>query len=85
THDPENLIDLTGRVLFIGDQAVEFKCVNEFIAKSLEEPDFYPLPDWYIQAMEKKPIKKHIPRLRAESVFKYLQGTAEDADYLFAG
>ncbi|MFZ5949876.1 MAG: ABC transporter ATP-binding protein [Candidatus Rifleibacteriota bacterium] len=85
THDPENLIDLTGRVLFLGDQAIEFKCANEFIAKSLKEPDFYPLPEWYVQAIGQKPPKEKIPRIRADAVFKYLEGTAKDADYLFTG
>lgn len=85
THDPETLFELAHSLLFLRDgQALTCK-IHEFVNLSLGDPDFYPLPDWYRQALQGRYDEPRLPLLQAQAVHRFLLGAATDADYLFAG
>lgn len=85
THDPENLFDLAGSVLFISDSNVKSYVTADFVIRALKEPDFYPLPEWYSENLQVSQLPERLPVFKPLSVFRYLKGVARDDDYIFAG
>ncbi len=85
THDPENLFELAGSVLFINENTVKSYLPAEFVAQALKEPNFYPLPDWYIENVSKIRSSSVLPIFKAESVARFMKGGARNDDYIFPG
>lgn len=85
THDPETLLEISQQILFLNQDQPASYGVQNFVAKSLAEPEFYPLPEWYLEALQPFREQARLPLLKAGSVMRFLQGAASDADYLFAG
>ncbi len=85
THDPENLFDLAGSVLFIADSHVKSYITAEFVIRALKDPDFYPLPEWYSENLQFKDPPEKPPVFKPESVYRYLKGVARNDDYIFSG
>ncbi|GAB4273013.1 MAG: hypothetical protein Kow0029_12220 [Candidatus Rifleibacteriota bacterium] len=85
THDPEMLLASSSRVLFLAEDKVEQLSVNEFVRKALENTWYYPLPEWYSQALKRHVSEARFPKVNARSVYKFIKGMAGNGDYLFSG
>jgi hypothetical protein len=52
---------------------------------ALADPEFYPLPDWYVDSLSQKPYSERLPLINARAVAAFLNGDNDNAYYLSAG
>ena len=73
THEPEIFLTDDTNILLLSEANGTWFSGSEFLRRSLEHEDFYPLPAWYRQAVG--PFIKHaaLPAVNASSVADFLQ------------
>ena len=73
THEPELLINNNSHILFIdGVYTKEFN-VNDFLSKAIQNSDFYPLPEWYVENLKYYVNSQKLPIVKAEEVANFLE------------
>jgi energy-coupling factor transporter ATP-binding protein EcfA2 len=85
THDPEQLLGYAGSVLFLRGNDCGFYTPYRFVEMALADPEFYPLPDWYVDSLSQKPYSERLPLINARAVAAFLNGDNDNAYYLSAG
>lgn len=74
THEPDILLDENAQVLYISKNKVFPLSAIEFVSQAMHLRDFYPLPEWYVKAIE--PYMDYYPQLpmiNADSVLEYYE------------
>lgn len=82
THDPEMLLAKASGVLFLRQNDCRFFQVDQFVKNALRDAEFYPLPQWYHDAVSDFRERSRLPVLKAEAVARFLKGADTDADHL---
>ena len=73
THEPELLIEKGCNILFLDGQNTMEYSYDNFLSNAIINPDFYPLPQWYCEAL--KPYADYIdlPNFNDDAVVKFLE------------
>ncbi|MDD3147135.1 MAG: ABC transporter ATP-binding protein [Candidatus Riflebacteria bacterium] len=82
THEPEIFIQNQSRILFLKEGRGDWFDGNEFLALSLKNSDFYPLPGWYERAMTNFTDRADLPEVNATAVAEFLKRAASNANRL---
>lgn len=72
THEPELLIQHNSKILFLNNEKSTLYSSNEFLYKSVKDPNFYPLPEWYCNLLKDKANISYMPLVNAKNVADYL-------------
>lgn len=71
THEPELLLNEETSLLYVDDKSIQMSG-SEFLARSIENSDFYPLPDWYWKAVSPYSKCDALPLINPESVADFI-------------
>ncbi len=72
THEPELLLDQTTNVLFLNNQQTQEYDYNSFLCNCINNPDFYPLPEWYTSFLKPYAYYNNLPLVNAKSVAEFI-------------
>ena len=81
THEPELLMQKDTKILFLNEQSTgEFR-YNSFISNALQNPEFYPLPNWYYNCLNPYSNRRiDFPLINAKSVADFIKYNIDESN-----
>lgn len=73
THEPEILLEQSGSLLFLHSIGSRWLKPAEFLRESLIDRNFFPLPEWYCNAVGQFAQSSDLPPIRAEAVYRFIK------------
>lgn len=79
THEPELLLKENSNVLYLDDSRTTQLTAYEFIYNALINPNFYPLPNWYLKAVSPYVESYDLPMVEPETVANFLKAKKDES------
>lgn len=73
THEPEILLEQSGILLYLHSDGCRWFKSAEFLHSALIDRNFFPLPEWYHNAVGQFAQSSDLPPIKADEVFRYVK------------